>query len=219
MSPARHFEIIVGGRQLAGLIALVAALLLVAFGLGVGVGLIEPRPEEAASAVPPVWDGRAETMPADRVFPPPTATPDAVALLTAEAEAPPAVPADVLAAESGTPPGPAAAGAAVPTPEPAATPAPRSTPTPRPRPAATPRPTVPPQYWIQVGALSQAEQAEGVRQRAIALGFAADQVRVLPGSGGKYRVRLGPFPDQESAGRVEARLKAQGFPDAYQLKE
>jgi cell division protein FtsN len=234
VSPERHFEIIISGRQLAGVIALVAALLLIAFGLGVGVGLLEPRGGRAAAeerAWSPATSG--EAMPADRTFvqaaeptPPllPTATPDPMALLAGEGAAPPVLPGDIVAAATPAAlvasPAPAA-GAAEAASASAAPPtrAPRPTPTPRPRPTATPRPTAPPQFWIQVSALSQADQAEGVRQRVIALGFAAEQVLVLAGTGGKYRVRLGPFPDQESADRVEARLRAQGFPDAYRLRE
>jgi DedD protein len=235
VSPGRHFEIIISGRQLAGVIALVAVLLLVAFGLGVGVGLLEPRGSRAV-AEEDAWRSAPAggPMPADRALvpvgeptapPPPTATPDPVALLTGESVAPPALPGDILAAatpvavlaspESGD----AAAAAATAAPTAAPTRPPRPTPTARPKPSATPRPTAPPLFWIQVGALSQAEQAEGVRQRVIALGFGSEQVLVLAGTGGKYRVRLGPFPDQESADRVEARLKMQGFPDAYRLKE
>jgi cell division protein FtsN len=221
VSPERHFEIIISGRQLAGVIALVAALLLVAFGLGVGVGLLEPRYERVADRAGAIWQpAPTEQMPADRVATPPT--PEAVAALTGETVQPPALPADIVAA---TPP-PAVVTSSpeprAPSPKPAATPTPRPplpTATPRPRPTATPRPTAVPQYWIQAVALTRADQAEGVRQRVMALGFRADQVLVLAGTGGKYRVRLGPFPDQESAGRVVARLHDSGFPDAFPLKE
>ena len=227
MSPGRHFEIIIGGRQLAGIIALVAALLLVAFGLGVGVGLLEPRGEPLAAPAQPSWQPAPyEPMPADRAAPPivvatPAATPDAVAALTGEAVQPPSLPADIAAA---TPPALVTPGPEprAPSPGPTVTPTPRPprpTATAKPRPTVIPRPTLPPQFWIQVGALTRAEQAEGVRQRVIALGFGADQVLVMAGTGGKYRVRLGPFPDQESAGRVVARLHASGFPDAFPLKE
>ena len=227
MSPGRHFEIIISGRQLAGVIALVAALLLVVFGLGVGVGLLEPRSGRALARQETAWQAMpVETMPADRESPAsvPTAAPappDPAAVLTAEPLAPPLLPADILVA---TPPA-----VAVPSPEPGtpgsdtqATPPPRPprpTPTAKPKPAATPQPTAPPQYWIQVGAVSRPEQAEGLRQRVVAQGYRPEQVLALAGTGGKYRVRLGPFPDQESADRVEARLKAQGFPDAYRLRE
>lgn len=73
--------------------------------------------------------------------------------------------------------------------------------------------------WVQVGALSQARQGEGLRQRVVALGFAPEQVVVSRGPDGRYRVRLGPFPDEESAGRIIARVRTQGFPDAFMVRE
>ena len=73
--------------------------------------------------------------------------------------------------------------------------------------------------WVQIAALSQAELAEGVRQRVVALGFLPTQVVVFAGADGRFRVRLGPFPDLESADRVAARLHAAGFPDAFTIRE
>jgi cell division septation protein DedD len=223
VSPERHFEMIVSGRQLAGLIALVAALLLVAFGLGVGVGLLQPGHAASAEAYrPPFLAGDRVTprdsaaLPLATPFPEPTAAPGAAVVV------PPLVPADIAAATpvavataaaSPSPAPPAAAPRATPDPRPTA--APRATATPRPKPTAPPLP----RSWVQVASLARGEQAEGVRQRVIALGFRGEQVLVLPGTGGKYRVRLGPFPDQESAGRVVARLQASGFPDAFTLRE
>jgi cell division protein FtsN len=223
VSPERHFEIIISGRQLAGVIALVAALLLVAFGLGVGVGLLEPRYDRAADRAGATWQPAPyEAMPADRAVPvpqsTPVATPEAAAIRAGDGVLPPALPSDIAA----TTPAVISPGPPPSAPSPQITPTrhpPRPTATPRPKPAATSRPTAVPQFWIQVGAVSRPDQAEGLRQRVVAQGYRPDQVLVLAGTGGKYRVRLGPFPDQESADRVEARLKAQGFPDAYRLKE
>jgi len=100
---------------------------------------------------------------------------------------------------------------------PTRSPAPRA---PRPAvPTSAPKPTAMPQYWIQTGATTRPDQAEGIRQRVMALGFRADQALVLAGTSGKYRVRLGPFPDQDSAARVAARLQESGFPDAFPLKD
>jgi cell division septation protein DedD len=73
--------------------------------------------------------------------------------------------------------------------------------------------------WVQVVALSFRHQAEGVRNRVVALGYTPRQVVVLPVAGGKFRVRVGPFPDVESAGRVAARLRAEGFAGAFVVKE
>lgn len=101
--------------------------------------------------------------------------------------------------------------------EPTPTPGPVATPTPRP----TARPVVvtPQGVWVQVAALSSRADAEGVRQRVVALGFRPDQVRVLPVASGKYRVRVGPFPDKESGSRVVARLQQEGFPQAFTVSE
>ncbi len=173
---SRYFEIIITGRQLAALVAGVAILVAVAFGLGVGVRALQPAP-------PPAHDVVA-------VAPPPVF---------------PTVP------------------AAAPTPEPTATPVPTAAPPPteRPRPQATPVPSAAakaPGRWVQVGAFAKHDQAEGVRNRVVALGYTPKQVVIQPAGGGKYRVRVGPFPDGESAGRVTARLRAEGFGGAFVVK-
>jgi cell division protein FtsN len=114
----------------------------------------------------------------------------------------------------------------VPTAAPAAEPVPTPLPTSTPLPPATvpPRPTVPAAAvppragrWVQVAALSSKKQAEGARTRVVALGFTLRQV-VVEAAGGKFRVRVGPFPDGESAGRVAARLRAEGFGGAFLVK-
>ena len=179
----RYFEIIISGGQLAALIALVALLLAVAFGLGVAVRLFEPQ---TASTV-------AAALPSPTPAPAPTAAP------VTTAATPVAVP------------------TATPT---AATPEPTPT-TPAPKPTATRAPVrakQAPGRWVQATALSKQTEAEGVRNRIMALGFAPKQVVVVPFAG-KYRVRVGPFPDGESAGRVMARLQASGFAAAFVVKE
>jgi cell division protein FtsN len=223
VSAERHFEMIASGRQLAGLIALVAALVLVAFGLGVAVGLLQPRGARLAETPQTLTASSGGFSPqAGAATPaaPPVPEPTSGAAVTAVA--PPMLPADIAAA---TPPAVATASPVLETrgPNAVATWAAAPKPTAATRAAATPKlkptATAVPRPWVQVASLGRAEQAEGVRQRVIALGFRAEQVLVLPGTGGKYRVRLGPFPDQESAGRVVARLQATGFPDAFALKE
>jgi DedD protein len=72
--------------------------------------------------------------------------------------------------------------------------------------------------WVQVVVVSKADQTETVRQRLVALGYTRTQVVVQSAAGSKYRVRLGPFPSEESAARVSARLRAGGFPDAFVVK-
>jgi cell division protein FtsN len=108
-----------------------------------------------------------------------------------------------------------------PSPLPSPTPEPTPPPTPTPAPTASPTPRVPAkgaaEVWVQVAALGSRGDAEGVRHRVVALGFRPEQVKVLPLSSGKYRVRVGPFPDRESGGRVLARLRQAGFPQAFMV--
>jgi len=176
----RYFEIIITGRQLAALVVGVVLAIAVAFGLGVGVRMLQPPPNqvaEVAAAPTPVWQ--------------PT---------------PPAIP--------------------TPAPTPQATPIPATTGTPVPLP--TERPKAPPTVkaaakagprYVQVAALGKREQADGVRNRVVALGYTPRQVLVQSAPGGKFRVRVGPFPDVESAGRVAARLRAEGFGGAFVVNE
>ncbi len=181
---SRYFEIIITGRQLAALIAGVALLIAVAFGLGLAVRLLHPAapaPHEMIAAAPAV--------------------------------------APVVA-----PPAPVAVPTAAPAPPPAPTAAPTATPAPAPvevaRTKAPAAVAAAPAHgrWVQVAAFAKHEQAEGVRNRVIALGFTPRQVAVQPAGGGKFRVRVGPFPDGESAGRVAARLRAEGFGGAFVVR-
>lgn len=185
----RYYQLVASGRQLALFVFAVAGLLALAFFLGVGVGLSE-RQE------------RAETAP---VAP----TPVAFSPLATPTSQPP------------TPPPPTPTAAMPPPSEGLVEVEPTATPVPSPtlRPTAKPSAEVPHGVWVQVAALSSKADAEGVRHRVVALGFRQDQVRVLPLASGKYRVRVGPFPDKESGSRVVARLRREGFPQAYVVSE
>ena len=66
--------------------------------------------------------------------------------------------------------------------------------------------------------MSDRASADGVRQRLLASGYAREQVVVQP-VGSLFRVRLGPFPDEVSAGRVAARLEEMGFERPFVVKE
>jgi cell division septation protein DedD len=192
----KYFEIIITARQLGALLAGLVLLVGGAFGFGVVVGRLEPN--EA-----PVQVVAAETLP--------TPVPAVAASVPTPVLAPTATAAPALAA--------------APTVAPVVT-ATKSAPTQTPRPAPTRSPTVadvPPAgagmpRWVQVVVVSKSEQAEGARQRVIALGYTTTQASVQPVAGGKFRVRVGPFPDEESAGRVAARLRAQGFTGAFLVK-
>ncbi len=227
-------------RQMALAIATVAGLLLVAFGLGVAVGLLQSggdssqgvqeqgflvagEPQAGVAPTFGAWAGHAQAVA--------TPAPEESAGL-AEARPTPAV---APSPEATTAPTPAPTLAPTPALAAAPTPALTRTPTPTGAPTATPatptairippsaRPTapvaVPAGLWIQVGSLSQAQQGEGLKQRVIAMGFTPEQVVVVRAADGRYRVRVGPFPDEESAGRVLARIRTQGLPDAFFVRE
>ncbi|MBI4916185.1 MAG: SPOR domain-containing protein [Acidobacteria bacterium] len=203
--PGKYFEIIVSGRQLAAFVAGVAILILGCFGLGVVVGLQQPatvHPEPV-----PVADltSTAPTFPAPAFDPYPSPAPAATLPPIPLEAAPPPTADAVPATQVPEPPVPTAAPptAVPPTPTEAA---------PTAAPASAGR-------WVQVAALSRKDQADGVRTRVMAAGYTAGQVVVLPASAGKYRVRLGPFPDEESAKRVAARLTAGDFPGAFVVRE
>lgn len=198
--PGKYFEIIVSGRQLAVFVAGVAVLILGGFGLGVVVGLQEPAPPLPEQV--PVADltSTAPTFPAPAFEPYPSPAPAATL---------PPIPLEVVPAPT------ADAAPATPVPEP---PVPTAVPPTRTLPVPTAAPA-PAGRWVQVAALSKKDQADGVRTRVMAAGFTAGQVVVLPASAGNYRVRLGPFPDEESAKRVAARLKAGDFPGAFVVRE
>ncbi|HPW54634.1 MAG: SPOR domain-containing protein [Thermoanaerobaculaceae bacterium] len=202
--PSRYYEVIITGRQLAGLLTALVMLLFVAFGLGVAVGLVEPEPVPAI-AMAAVASPTATPEPEVREAPAlePTAVPS-------EPSPPPATP-SLTPTLTPFPP--------VVTPEPSLPlPLPTVAPTPRPEPtpvAVTPGGGV----WVQVAAVSRPDLAEGVVQRVMAFGFKREQLRVLTTQEGRFRVRLGPFPDLESAGRVIGRLQEAGFEKPFIVKE
>lgn len=79
----------------------------------------------------------------------------------------------------------------------AATPAPRSA------------PAAPGSYYVQLGAFSNAANAQRMASRAQRLG----SVRIVT-AGNIRRVRLGPYPSQAEASRAQSRARAAGFGDA-----
>ena len=111
----------------------------------------------------------------------------------------------------------------------------RPTPTPRPRPTATrrpqPLPTAVPTaatgaYWVQVLAVARrdaVEQAQTEIERLKGGGFPRSNQQVIrsrvAGGGSLYKLRIGPFPDHESASRVARRMRGSGIPDAWVLQQ
>ena len=176
----RYFEIVITARQLALLVTAAVVLLLVAFGLGIGVGWQEPVTVAGGPAGPTPLP-TAPFFAAPEPLPVPTAAPTPVAQRpTPTAARPTAAP-----AQAGRPAAAAPAGAV---------------------------------RWVQVAVVSQAASASDTRNRLVSLGYRRDQV-VVEEIGGRFRVRLGPFPDDESARRVAARLEASGFSGTFVVHE
>ena len=106
-----------------------------------------------------------------------------------------------------------------PTKPPVATAAPTATPVP----TRMPPPAVPPPsadgYYVQVLASSTAQSMETAEQKLAGLGFSSDHRHItttqVAGGGVLYKLRVGPFPDRESADRVMGRMRVSGFPDAW----
>lgn len=191
--PGRYYEVIFTGRQLAGLLTVLVLSLFAAFGLGVAVRLVEPEPVQG---VADVVAAAPSPTPASE---PPAPTPE------------PTQPPAVEATKAPTPPPPVAA---------RETPLPLPTEMPSSRPAPTPLATAAETgVWVQVAAVSRPDLAEGVKQRVMAFGFKREQLRVIVTPQGLFKVRLGPFPDLESAGRVVGRLQEAGFEKPFVVKE
>jgi cell division septation protein DedD len=109
-----------------------------------------------------------------------------------------------------------------PTEPPPATAAASVTPVPVPTrvpPTAAPPPPSEDGYFVQVLASSTAQAMEGAEQKLAELGFSPDHRHVVTtqvaGGSVLYKLRVGPFPDRESADRVTGRMRASGFPDAW----
>ena len=180
-----YYEIEVTARQLTGLLVLLAVLLMVAFVLGYG-------------AAWSVFSARPGPAPA----PIAEATPTAVA--------------EVVVPTPTEPPRLSAAERPTPTAETTAAPEPTRAPT---RPPATPAPPSREGFWVQVLAVRTESAVREARAKLDGLGFPRDHqwVAAAPTAGGDtlYKVRVGPFPDRNSADRVVRRMAAADFPDAW----
>ncbi|MCD4748415.1 MAG: SPOR domain-containing protein [Thermoanaerobaculales bacterium] len=112
--------------------------------------------------------------------------------------------------------------------EPTVTPGPMPSPTPvttatpiQPTPrvaASAPAPQDTP-YWVQVLASGNIQAIEKARRRLVEAGFPNQNHKVTESrvAGGSIllKLRIGPFPDRKSAGRVMERMQQSGFPDAW----
>ncbi|MGQ9495992.1 MAG: SPOR domain-containing protein [Thermoanaerobaculaceae bacterium] len=201
----RYYELVLSGPQLALILSVLAAMLLLAFGLGVAVGLGQPEKEKtpalkARELVEVVAASDQSGSEMRQVQEQPTA----MSRVSGTALEPTPTPSPSLLAEK------APLAQLSPTPE-LALPVATLSPSPPPRKPAQE------EIWVQVAAVREKRHADGIRQRVIAQGFRPNQVKIVQGSEGKYRVKVGPFPDRESGGRVAQRLGASGFPNAFMV--
>ncbi len=195
-----YYEIQLTARQLTVGLVLLALALVAAFLLGYGAGSSMRGAPEPAPA-------RAGGLAEEVLTPPPGVTPSG-AVATASPTPSPRPTATPTAAPAG------------PTPAPTVTPRPIATATPRP--TATPAPEARPArrgYWVQVLAARHAEAVAKARSRLVELDFPRNRHWVVqtPTAEGVilYKVRVGPFPDRQSAERVARRMRVSGFPDAW----
>ncbi len=100
---------------------------------------------------------------------------------------------------------------------------PPSTPSPVPTAAAPPTPqrsaSQGDEFWVQVLASSSRDNLGEAAEKLTGLGFGPEHRQVITATvaGGNvlYKLRVGPFPDRESADRVARRMRASGYPDAW----
>lgn len=186
-----YYVIELTARWLTVLVVALAVLMVLAFGLGYGAA----------------WS----VLAAD---PPPPAKPTPTPLVTTEILPEPtgielpSTPTPVPA--TATAPRPATATPAPPTAPPAT-----ATATPRPRPTEAEVSG----FLVQVMASAHGETIDAARSRLAELGFDREHQQVVEtevaGGNELFKLRVGPFPDRESADRVVARMQAAGFPDAW----
>lgn len=150
---------------------------------------------DAAGADP----ARAPVADAAAVAAVPAASPSAPTPTPAAEPKPAPVPAPKVQA----PPAPA------PAPKPAVVATPKPAPAPAARPAASPAPAASALGWVvQLGAFSNANEANALRERVRGAGFSAFVEQVPSDSGTLNRVRVGPVASREAAEQLKAQLAA-----------
>jgi cell division septation protein DedD len=187
-----YYVIELSARWLTVLLAALALLMVLAFGLGFGAA----RSMGTAGDVPSIG---------------PTATP----LVTTEVvvdETPTAVvPREPVATATPTPEPPTPRTPTLVPATPSAVPA---------TPTAKPEPTLAADgFWVQVIASSRRSTIDSARTALVGLGFDSDHQQVttseVAGGGELHKLRVGPFPDRASADRVVKRMRSADFPDAW----
>jgi len=209
------------GRTFLGFV--IGALFGLAVALGVAVYITkapipfmsknQPRPAEGGAAESKKnrdWDPNAGLP--GRMAPKPEADASAPAEGPAAAASAPAAPfkapdalADLIRSR----------GEAVKAPEATPRPAPAAAPAPAPVPAPAPAPTEtaaadPFQYYVQVGAFRNPEEAEQQRAKLLLIGLQAKVSEREQAGRVVYRVRLGPFDRRDDADKARERLDGAG---------
>lgn len=184
-----YYVIELSARWLTVLLAGLALLMVLAFGLGYGAARSTAMGESGSAGAEPAHTPLVETeVIPDRTEVAPPPTPSAPAATPTRRPMPPtAVPPTTVPAS----------------------------PTPEPRPTKTPVQG----FWVQVLASSSEASIEDARTRLVGLGFDREHqrpVREDDAAGNELiKLRVGPFPDRTSADRVLQRMQAAGFPDAW----
>ena len=65
-------------------------------------------------------------------------------------------------------------------------------------------------WSVQLGSFASRVNADNLTRQMKGQGFAAFMLEGGSGTSARYRVRVGPLPDRQSAERMAAKLKAQG---------
>ena len=186
MAPT-YYVIELSARWLTVLLVALAVVMVLAFAFGYGAAWSVLSSHQASAEPLPVGTPRPSVAPPD-------------AIVEQVIDAPTLVP---------------------PTRTPAATVVPTSTPLPMPtRVPPTVAAAKPAEgYWVQVLASSTPQAMEQAGRKLDELGFPPDhqQVATTQVAGGSvlYKLRVGPFPDRDSADRIVARMRVSGFPDAW----
>lgn len=193
-------------RWLAILLVALAALLVVAFAGGYGAAWSTLGGSVAAVVSPALDDGEAV---AEVEINEPEGSEIVASVATPDPPKPTVTP--VVVAVEPTP-------TSGPMPEPTATPEPTAVPT-------VPVVVAPPKtesFQVQVLASSRIQAIEKARRQLVDVGFPNSEHEVVEtrvaGGGILLKLRIGPFPDHDSAERVMRRMQAAGFPDAWVVR-
>ncbi len=207
-----YFVIELSTRWLIALVVALALSLIMAFAFGYGAAWsvlsspIDEQPDTiVASPTPTPIEERIGTTPTPKTNIQPTATATATPRQNAQPTAKP------TAKPTQTP-------RVIPTKTPTVTPVPVSQ---RPKPTATATVEQPASggFYVQVLAGS-VRSSLGASERKLAdLGFDSSRQHIMVSTLGNgeelFKLRIGPFPDRESADRVANRMRNSGFKDAW----